>query len=221
MIIEENHAEIVYSWLMEKLKWRSSQNMPPADMPPRIEDTTMQTWKDGKGGYILFTPGDSLMTSTKKWEVQVMIEYEDKQGFMRVGMQNPYTITMLTWEFHQLTQGQWNFFPLNGYRRLTDGTVVHRVTKDYNLFQAARMDEEIQTPPPKILEERGRGTLITNVEDQGRLVQYWAWIRQPLDVGVFIPTERLKIEYWMSVTLSQSQTMVIQRQISESSTRYG
>jgi hypothetical protein len=46
-----------------------------------------------------------------------------------------------------------------------------------------------------------RGTLITNVEDQGKLLQYWAHDRKPLEVGVLIPTEKMKIEYWMNVTL--------------------
>jgi hypothetical protein len=62
-------------------------------------------------------------------------------------------------------------------------------------------DHELQEHPPKILEERGRGTLITNVEDQGKLLQYWAHDRKRLEVGVLIPTEKMKIQYWMSVTL--------------------
>jgi hypothetical protein len=132
-------------------------------------------------------------------EVQAMIEYD--QGYMRVGMGNAYTIDMLAWEFLTLAQDQWKIYPLNGYRRLTDGTVVHKVTGNHDLFHAARADHEVQPLPPKILEERGRGTAITKVEDQGKLLQHWAWSRRPLDVGVLIPTKRLKIEYWMSVAL--------------------
>jgi hypothetical protein len=188
MIISERHAEVVYNWLMERLGGRSSENMSPVEMTLMVEGATVRTWKDGKGGYILFTPEDSIMTPMKKMEMQIMIEYE--QGYMRVGMENVYTIEMLAWEFQQLTQRQWGFYP-----------VVHRVTKDFDLFQAARADQELQVPPPKVLEERGRGTLITKVTNQGRLLQYWAWLQQPLEVGVLIPTERLKIEYWMSIAL--------------------
>jgi hypothetical protein len=108
---------------------------------------------------------------------------------------------MLAWEFRELAQEQWKIYPLNGYRRLTDGTVVHKTTRDFDLFQAARADDELSIPPAKILEERGRGTLITKVADQGRLLQYWAWLQQPIDVGVLVPTERLKIEYWMPIAL--------------------
>jgi hypothetical protein len=39
------------------------------------------------------------------------------------------------------------------------------------------------------------------VEDQGKLLQYWAHSENPMEVGVLIPTERLKIEYWMNITL--------------------
>jgi hypothetical protein len=135
----------------------------------------------------------------KTMEVQVVIEYE--MGYMKVWMGNAYTITMLAWEFQELTQMQWKFYPINGYRRLIDGTVVHRVTNDFDLFNAARIDEELTVLPAKILEERGRGTLISRMADQGRLLQYWAWLKQPVEVGVLVPTEKFKIEYWMLITL--------------------
>jgi hypothetical protein len=141
----------------------------------------------------MFTPPDSLMTPMKKMEVQVMIEYDG--GYMRVGMENAYTITMLAREFQGRTQRQWNTYPLNGYRRLNDGTVVHSTTNDFDLFTAARLDDELQVKPPKILEERGRSTVIVKPEDKGKLLQYWAWLRQPVDVGVLIPEDDCKTEY--------------------------
>jgi hypothetical protein len=198
-VIEEKQAEVMYSYLTERLRARSSENMLPVDMPGSIEEVTVQTWKDGRAGHILFTPTDSLTTPMKKMEVQVFIEYEE--GFMKVGMENSYTITMLAWEFQELTQRQWNIYPLNGYRRLLDGTVVHKVTTDFDLFNAARADEELAIPPAKILEERGRGTIIANLVDQGKLLQYWAWLQQPIEVGVLIPADNFKIEYWMPIAL--------------------
>jgi hypothetical protein len=90
---------------------------------------------------------------------------------------------------------------VNGYRRLLDGTVAHRVTTDFSLFQAARADEELAIPSAEILEERGRGTVIANLVDQGKLLQYWAWLQQPIEVGVLVPTEKFKIEYWMPIQL--------------------
>jgi hypothetical protein len=56
-------------------------------------------------------------------------------------------------------------------------------------------------PPPKILEERGRRTLIPNIKSQGKLLQYWAWAQTSIEVGVYFPEERRNIEYWMTLTL--------------------
>jgi hypothetical protein len=100
-----------------------------------------------------------------------------------------------------LAQRQWNFYPINLYRRLIDGTVVPRVTNDFDLFQAARMDEKLAVLSVRILEERGRGTLIKKMADQGRHLSFLAWLKQPVEVEVLVPTERLKIEYWMFITL--------------------
>jgi hypothetical protein len=135
----------------------------------------------------------------KKMEVQVMIEYEG--GYMRVGMENAYTIKMLGDEFRALTQRDWNIYPLNGYRRLTDGTVVHQSTRNLDLYEVAWRDHEVIVQPPKILEERGRGTIIVSPEDQGKLLQYRAWTRQTVEVGVLFPGDNLKTEYWMSIEL--------------------
>jgi hypothetical protein len=156
---------------MERIRGRSFEGMLPEDMPRSIDEVTVQTWKDGKSGYILFSPKDSLSVPVGVMEVQVRIEYD--QAYTKVGMGNAYTIQMLADEFLTITQNQWRIYPLNGYRRLTDGTVVHRMTNDYEVFRAAAADHELQVLPPKILEERGMGTLITNGEDQGKLLQYW------------------------------------------------
>jgi hypothetical protein len=56
-------------------------------------------------------------------------------------------------------------------------------------------------PPAKILEERGRGTEIHSVADQGKLLQYWAWSQRPIEVGVLFPEVNHMIEYWMLITL--------------------
>jgi hypothetical protein len=91
LIISDRHAEILYNSSMERLRGRSSEGMLPVDMPLMVEGVTVQTWKDGKGGYILFTPLDSLVVPMKKMEVQVRIEYDP--GYMGVGMENAYTIS--------------------------------------------------------------------------------------------------------------------------------
>jgi hypothetical protein len=132
-------------------------------------------------------------------EVQVLIEYQ--LGYTRIGMGNTYTIKMLADEFEAVTQGLWGIYPLNGYRRLTDGSVVHGVTNDRDLYWAAAADQTIQVCPPKILEERGRGTPITNQEDPGKLLQYWAYGLKDIEVGVGLPLNGRRYEYWMKITL--------------------
>jgi hypothetical protein len=93
LIIEDKHVEQFYSYLSERLRAPSSENMLPVDIPASIEEVTVQTWKDGREGHILFTPKDSLTTPMKKMEVQVVIDYEEE--FMKVRMENAYPITML------------------------------------------------------------------------------------------------------------------------------
>jgi hypothetical protein len=168
-------------------------------MPGPVEEVTVEVSKDGKAGYILFTPRDSLAAPLKKEPVQAMIEYE--LGYMKVGIGAAYTIRWLSNEFWALAQSQWGFYPTSGYRRLIDGTVVHRTTEDFAEFQNALAHEEMIVPPAKVLEERGRGTEIHNVPDQGKLLQYGAWSQQPLDAGVLFPGTPLTIEYWMMITL--------------------
>jgi hypothetical protein len=33
------------------------------------------------------------------------------------------------------------------------------------------------------------------------MLQFWAWKRDPIEVGVLIPTAGIKIEYWMITRL--------------------
>jgi hypothetical protein len=176
LMIEENHAQVVYEWLMFRLRGRSSQNMLPEGMPEEISEVTVQVSKDGKAGYILFTPTYSLAVPMKKMDVQATIEYD--LGYMKVGMGEAYTIRMLAQEFWELTQRQWAFFPIMGYRRTVEGAVVHKVTVDHKEFRAVVSQDAMIPLPAKILEERGRGTEIHSTPDQGKLLQYWAWLQQ-------------------------------------------
>jgi hypothetical protein len=59
----------------------------------------------------------------------------------------------------------------------------------------------MEVPPPKILEERGRGTLIPSGKNQGKLLQYWAWSQMAIEVGVYFPEVKRNIVYWMTLTL--------------------
>jgi hypothetical protein len=142
---------------------------------------------------------DSLATSLKKEPIQAMIEYE--YGYMKVGMGAAYTIRCLTNEFWALTQNPWEIYPTIGYRRLIDGSVVHKVTNDLRESQEVLAHEEMIVPPAKVVEERGRGTEIHSLADQGKLLQYWAWSQQPIEVGVFFQETNYMIEYRMLITL--------------------
>jgi hypothetical protein len=168
-------------------------------MPESVDEVTVQTRKDGKFGYILFTPQYSLATLLKTMELQVIIEYEE--GFMKAGMGEAYTVRMLTNEFWALTQNCWEFAPIGAVRREIDGTPVHGVTWDFKEHRAiTALDEKVE-PPPKILEERGRGTVIRNLTSQGKLLQYWAWSQTAIEVGVYVPHAHWAVEYWMNLKL--------------------
>jgi hypothetical protein len=204
LIVEGNQAKEVYEWLCTRIAGRAAtialpDGILPDAMSQSVEEVTVQAWKDGKNGYILFTPNDSFTVPVGVMEVQVMIEYQ--MGYTRIGMGNAYTIRMLADEFEAVTQGRWGVYPVQGHRRLTDGTVVHGITNDRDIYWAFASDHTIQVCPPKILEERGRGTLISNQADQGKLLQFWAFGQKEIEVGVGLPLDGRKYEYWMKVTL--------------------
>jgi hypothetical protein len=168
-----------------------------------MEGMEVQTWTDGGYGNILFTPEDSLAEALKKMEVPVRIEYE--YGLMKDGMGNAYTIRMLWEEFRSLTHETWEFGPTLPVRREIDGTVVHGITWEWSELSALINEDAEVHHPPKVVEERGRGTLIRNLTSQGKLLQYWARTQSPIEVGIFLPGESegvpWNIEYWMSLSL--------------------
>jgi hypothetical protein len=116
-------------------------------------------------------------------------------------MGEAYTIRMLAQEFWELTQRQWTFYPISGYRRSVEGAVVHKVTAKHKEFHSVVSQDALIPLPAKILEERGRGTEIHSTPDQGKLLKYWAWLQQPIEVGVLFPEVNHTIEYWMNITL--------------------
>jgi hypothetical protein len=162
-------------------------------MPEPIDEVTVETSKDGNAGYILFTVRDNLATAMRNQPIQAIIEYE--YGYMRVGMGEAYTIRMITNEFWALTRNTWEIYPKVGYRRLIDGSVAHNVTEDFNEYQSILALDSMVVPPSKILEDRGRGTEIHSLVDQAKLLQYWAWSQQEIEVGVMVPETNHVIEY--------------------------
>jgi hypothetical protein len=164
---DDHHARFVYAWLSQRFAARSSTKMLPIGMPESMEGMSVQTWKDGEYENILFTPEDSLAEALKKMEVPVRIEYED--GFMKVGMGNAYTIRMLYEEFKSLTHETWEFGPALPIRREIDGTVVHGITWEWSEVSALiKTYAEVQHPS-KVIEERGRGTLIRSLRNDNLL----------------------------------------------------
>jgi hypothetical protein len=61
--------------------------------------------------------------------------------------------------------------------------------------------DQIEVPPVKIQEGAGRETHINCANDQSRLLQYWAWARQSIAVGLALPIDNYPTEYWMNLTL--------------------
>jgi hypothetical protein len=129
LMFTEKHAEQMYTWLRDRFASRSMHQLLPAGMPESGESFTIQTWKDGKAGYILFTPQNMIATAMAESETQVMVEYDN--GYMREGIGNAYTIQILYDDFMALTQNTWEIYPAVAYRRLSDGTIVHNCARDY------------------------------------------------------------------------------------------
>jgi hypothetical protein len=121
---------------------------------------------------------------------------------MKVGVPNAYTIQMLYDDFTGLTNGTWDIYPAQACRRLIDGTIVHNCTTDYRTGQLLRAAAETIDPPINVIEDRGRGSGINSVTDQGKLLQYLSWAQLPLDVGVIFPTQDGRTyEFWLELII--------------------
>jgi hypothetical protein len=139
-------------------------------MPEVVTEVTVSTWKDGKAGYILFPPTDMIATAMSESETKILVEYDC--GYMQEGIGNAYTIQMIYDDFMALTQNTWALYPATAYRILLDGTIVHKCTTDYRTGQLIRSEGTPAQQPPRIIEDKGRGSEIRSREDQGKLLQY-------------------------------------------------
>jgi hypothetical protein len=72
-ILDADHAAKAYQWLIERFLSRSMHQLPPAGMPESVSDLSITTWKDGKAGYILFTPTDMIATKMADSETKALI----------------------------------------------------------------------------------------------------------------------------------------------------
>jgi hypothetical protein len=198
-IIEKDHTQFIYDWLSNRFRSRSMNRILPERMPESVGDVTVQIKKDGNYGYICFAPLDSLADSMKEMDVQVVFEYDD--GFMKVGMGEAYTLNMLIDEFHYLTRESWMIFPTLPIQRNEDGSIVHGWTDNWPETSALLQKQKKLKLPPRIIEDKCRGALIFNPTSQAKLIQYWAWIQQNIEVGVFIPGDNRDVEYWTMITV--------------------
>jgi hypothetical protein len=87
-------------------------------------------------------------------------------------------------------------------RRLSDGTIVHNCATKYRASQIIRAEGSPADQSPRIVEDKGRGSEIHSREDQGKLLQYWAWAQILLDVGIIFPTKDARTyEFWLELSL--------------------
>jgi hypothetical protein len=168
-IIEDDHAAKAFLWLSNRFRSRSLHQLTPTGFPDSVSDLDVSTWRDGKAGYILFVPSDAIMTKLSVSETRILLEYE--LGYMKVGVPNAYTLQMIYDDFTYLNEA-WDIYPAQACRRLMDGTIVHNCTTDYRTGQLLRAAAETIDPPVSIIEDRGRGSEINSVADQGKLLQY-------------------------------------------------
>jgi hypothetical protein len=76
LMFTEKYALNMYIWLANRFSLRSTARALPIGMPEMVDDVTIETRKDGKAGYIGFTPRDSLAAAMTDQPNQVMFEYE-------------------------------------------------------------------------------------------------------------------------------------------------
>jgi hypothetical protein len=110
---------------------------------------------------------------------------------------------MLAQEFWALTHNSWDLYPGVSVAREIDGTIRHGTTNDAASFHNSLSTDLIVDPPAKIQEDQGRGTSINSKENQTKLLQYWAWARQEIAVGVAFFINSHTTEYWMNLVLDQ------------------
>jgi hypothetical protein len=200
LVITKNHAATLFTWLQKRFTNRSTHRFLPVGMPDSLAEVTVSAWKNGKAGYVLFTPSDMIADPISESETKIVIEYDS--GYMREGVGNAYTIRMIYDDFMALTQNTWELYPALGYRRLVDGSIVHRCTTDYRTGRLLRGEDVPADQPVRILEDKGRRAEIHSTEDKGRLLQYWAWAQMPLDVGIMFPTkDNRTTEFWLEMRL--------------------
>jgi hypothetical protein len=117
-----------------------------------------------------------------------------------VRMGDRYTLSMLALELWALTQNSWQVFPKAARETRADGTVCHGTTDDPESFFQAFISS-FANAPEKVLAGTPRGASINCQLDQSRLLQYFAWAGQAIDVGVAFSVDNFQIEYWFSLVL--------------------
>jgi hypothetical protein len=101
-------------------------------MPTSFQNLSVITRRNGKAGYILFEPLDSVAGELTDMPVRVQIEY--RNGYAKFGMGEAYSLRMLAQEFWALTHNEWSLYPKGSCRREIDGTIVHETVTDPNSF---------------------------------------------------------------------------------------
>jgi hypothetical protein len=99
--------------------------------------------------YIRFVHQDNLAASTENMPSMVKIEYEN--GYAILGMPDRYTMKILFWEFHILTEG-WRLLPTPGHRRDVSGYVIHDTLTDWKKEKDLTDSDYILEIPPRIQE---------------------------------------------------------------------
>jgi hypothetical protein len=196
----EHPAAGMYQMLVTRFRERAfPPGRMPIGMPETLENMSVRAYRDGKAGYILFEPEDSLAEDLKAMPVRVKIEYD--YGYAKFGMGDRYTLRMLAQEFWALTQNSWELYPGVSVSREIDGTIRRGTTTDAIRFNNSLSSDVMVDPPVRIQEDQGRGTAINSKEDQARLLQYWAWARQEIAAGVAFFIDNHTTEYWMNLVL--------------------
>jgi hypothetical protein len=195
----EHPAAEMYAWLVSRMYERAQSHFLPIVMPDSFSNLSVRAYRTGEAGYILYEALDSLAGDLTEMAVRVQIEYD--YGYTKLGMGESYTQRMLANEIWTLTHNAWNIFPEPSFARDIDATIRHKVSNHPNKFHNSLSIDQMDTPPVKIQEDNGRGTMINNPNDQAHLLQYWTWSQQPLKVCIGLNINDYSSKYWLDLTM--------------------
>jgi hypothetical protein len=173
--------ENVYAALTQRLAQRSPGGTLPEGMPTTMEQVNAECSRQGWTGKIKFTPREVMGTAVSGSQEHFRVKYN--RGFVEFGVTGKYTIGLLTQIFKARVPA-WNMILEARASRDAMNVIEIRALTEWEPGQDLSQDNREVITPARIVEERGRGTVIRNEEDLQRLLDYQTAMQREIKVGI-------------------------------------